>query len=160
MLVPLQLHLWRFALHTGVQRLNTNALQHCSGPHASHVPSAAMQNWLTTCLCLCKYTYGDWLFIQICSDPTPMLLSTAQGQMHPIMPNAALQNWLTTCLCLCKHTYGDLLFIQSCSDPTNRKYGKSRVLPPSNESGLTLGLHGGRKRPGAPERAPGKKDVF
>ena len=27
--VTLQLHLWRFAVHTGVQCPNINALQHC-----------------------------------------------------------------------------------------------------------------------------------
>jgi len=32
--VSLRLHLWRFALHTGVQRPSTNALQHCSGQNA------------------------------------------------------------------------------------------------------------------------------
>ncbi len=32
--VPLQSHLWRFALHTGVQWPSTNALQLCSGQNA------------------------------------------------------------------------------------------------------------------------------
>jgi len=34
LLVPLQLHLWRLVLHTGVQCCNTNALQHWSGKNS------------------------------------------------------------------------------------------------------------------------------
>ncbi len=34
MLMPLEPHLWRFAVHTGVQSCNTKALQHWSGQHS------------------------------------------------------------------------------------------------------------------------------
>ena len=69
-------------------------------------------------VCHCKYTCGDLLFVQVCSDPAPMHCSSVQGKMHPTLFSAALQNRLTAGLCQCKYTCGDLLFIQVCSDPT------------------------------------------
>ncbi|DBA88307.1 TPA: hypothetical protein ACH3X1_016528 [Trebouxia sp. C0004] len=44
---------------------------------------------------LCDYTYGDLLFIQVCSDPAPMHCSFVQGKMHFPLFSAALQNRLT-----------------------------------------------------------------
>ena len=46
-------------------------------------------------VCHCSYTYGDLLFIQVCSDPAPMLCSTVQGKMQSPLFSAALQNRLT-----------------------------------------------------------------
>ena len=45
---------------------------HCStdlGKMHSPLFSAALQNRLTAGLCHCNYTYGDLLFIQVCSEP-------------------------------------------------------------------------------------------
>ncbi len=46
-------------------------------------------------VCHCKYTYGDLLFIQVCSDPAPMHCSSVQGKMQSPLFSAALQNRLT-----------------------------------------------------------------
>ena len=43
----------------------------------------------------CIYTYGDVLFIQVCSVPAPMHCSKVQGQMQFPLFSAALQNRLT-----------------------------------------------------------------
>jgi len=67
-----------------------------------------------TAICTC----GDLLFIQMCSDATPMHCSTAQGKTASLLFSAALQNRLTAALCHCNCTCGDLLFIQVCSDAT------------------------------------------
>ncbi len=43
----------------------------------------------------CKYTYGDLVFIQVCSDPAPMHCNTVFGKRHSPLFSAALQNRLT-----------------------------------------------------------------
>ncbi len=94
---------------------------HCSSVQGKmHCPllSAALQNRLTPGLGHCNYTYGDLLFIQVCSDLTEMHCSSVQGKMHCPLFSAALQNRLTPGLGHCNDTYGDLLSIQVCSDPT------------------------------------------
>jgi len=45
-------------------------------------------------LCHCNYTYGDLLFTKVCSDPTSMHCSTAQGKVQFPLASAALQNRL------------------------------------------------------------------
>ena len=79
----LQLHLWRFAVHTGVQSPNSNALQHWAEKLHSPLFKAALQNRLTAGLGHCNYTYGDLLFIQVCSDTTAMHCSTGQINWIP-----------------------------------------------------------------------------
>ncbi len=68
-------------------------------------------------LCHCKYTYGDILFTNVCSDPAPMHCSSVQGNMQSPLFSVALQNRLTAALCHCSYTYGDMLFTHVCSDP-------------------------------------------
>ncbi len=95
--------------------------KHCStakGKIPSLLFSAALQNRLTAALCHCNYTYGDLLFIQVCSDATAVHWTTGQGKLASLLFSGALQNRLTAALCHCNHTYGDLLFIQVCSDAT------------------------------------------
>ena len=97
-LVLLQTHLWRFALPTGVQWPNTSAVPHSafgcataqtacpliqltSAVLAMHsCNSSLLQNRLTAGLCCCKYTYGDLLFPQVCSGPTPVQCQSAFGK--------------------------------------------------------------------------------
>ncbi len=83
-------------------------------------------------LCHFNYTYGDLLFIQVCSEPTEMHCSTGLGKVHSPLCSAAVQNWLTAALRHCKHTCGDLLFIQVCSDakpkPCSSGQGRSASL--------------------------------
>ena len=43
----------------------------------------------------CSYTYGDLLFIQVCSDPAQMQCSSVEGKMQSPLFSAALQNRLT-----------------------------------------------------------------
>ena len=61
---------------------------HCStgfGKLHSPLSSAALQNRLTACLCLCSYTYADLLFIQVCSEPPSMHCSTGFGKNCPVL---------------------------------------------------------------------------
>ena len=50
------------------------AKMHCS------LISAALQDWLSSGLSHCTYTYDDLLFIQVCTDPTPVCCNTALGK--------------------------------------------------------------------------------
>ncbi|DBB02770.1 TPA: hypothetical protein ACH3X1_013607 [Trebouxia sp. C0004] len=43
----------------------------------------------------CRYTYGDLVYIQVCSDPAPMHCSKVQGKMQSPLCSAALQKRLT-----------------------------------------------------------------
>ncbi|DBA96982.1 TPA: hypothetical protein ACH3X3_012923 [Trebouxia sp. C0006] len=86
------------------------------GKIASPLFSVALQNRLTAALCHFNNTYGDLLFIQVCSDATPMHCSTGQGKIASPLIRVALQNRLTAALCHSDNTYGDVLFIQVCSD--------------------------------------------
>ncbi|DBA97026.1 TPA: hypothetical protein ACH3X3_012907 [Trebouxia sp. C0006] len=74
--------------------------------------SGALQTRLSKGLCLCKYTYGDLLFIQACSKATEMQCITSLCKTHSPLLSGALQTRLTEGLCLCKY-YGDVLFIQA-----------------------------------------------
>ncbi len=51
-----------------------------------------------------SHTSKHFLFIQVCSDATPMHCSTAQGKIASLLFNAALQNRLTACLCHSSYT--------------------------------------------------------
>ncbi len=46
-------------------------------------------------LCHCSYTYGDLLFIQVCSDARPVHCCTGQGRIPFPLCSAALQTCLT-----------------------------------------------------------------
>ena len=97
-------------------------------------------------LCDCNYTYGDFLFIQVCSDPAPMQCSTGFGKIKSPLFSAALKNKLTAGLCHCKYTYGSLLFTQVCSDsaPIQRSTGFGKMQSPlvsaALQNRLTAGL--------------------
>jgi len=57
--------------------------------------SAALQDTLTAGFDHCNDTYEDLLFIQVCSDPTPVQCNTVVGKMlHPVL-TAAQQHRLT-----------------------------------------------------------------
>ncbi|DBA65452.1 TPA: hypothetical protein ACH3X2_003221 [Trebouxia sp. C0005] len=60
----------------------------------------------------CKYTYEDFLFIQMCSEPTKMHCSTGQGRTPSPLFSAALQKTLTAGWCHNNYTSGDLFFMQ------------------------------------------------
>ncbi len=63
----------------------------CS-PHCSVL---LCKTGLQQALCHCNHTYGDLLFIQVCSDATPMHCSSGQGRIASLLSSAALQNRLT-----------------------------------------------------------------
>ena len=134
-LVLLQMQLWRFALDTGVQWLNTSA-----------VPHYFWQNTVAPCsVLLCKKGWQQPCFaaktpMEICSSHR---CAVAQHQCSatlllakyscPVL-RAAVQKRLAATLFCCKNTYGDLLFPQVCSGPTpvqcHTAFGKIQ-LPPS-----------------------------
>jgi len=69
--------------------------------------SAALQNRLRAALCHFHCTCGDLLFIQVCSDASPIHCSIGQGKIAFMLFIAALQTSLTAALCHCNYTYGD-----------------------------------------------------
>ena len=75
----------------------------------------ALQNRLFAGLCHCNDTHGHLLFIQVCSDPTPMHCNTGQGKLYSPVLSVVLQNRHKAGLCHCNDTYGDMLFIQVCA---------------------------------------------
>ena len=108
--------------------------------------SSALQDRLTAGLCHCNSTYGDLIFIQMCSEPTEMHCNTGLGKMHAPLFSGALQNKLTTGLCECSYTSEDLLFIQVCSGPPEMhcSTGLGRMQSPlfsaALQNRLTAGL--------------------
>ncbi len=90
------------------------AVLRCLGVKSLHT----RQNRLPTGLCHHKHICEDLLFIQLCSDSTPLHCNTVRGRKRSPLSSAAVQNRLPAGLCHCKHTCEDLLFIQLCSDPT------------------------------------------
>ncbi|DBB03001.1 TPA: hypothetical protein ACH3X1_013589, partial [Trebouxia sp. C0004] len=53
-------------------------------------------NRLTVSLCHWSHTCGELLFIQVCSDPTPVHCSTVQGKMQSPLIITALQDRLAS----------------------------------------------------------------
>jgi len=66
-------------------------------------------------VCHCKYTYGDLLFIQVCSDPAPMHCSSAQGKMQSPLFSAALQNRLTAGIVSLQYTPMEICSSYRCA---------------------------------------------
>ncbi len=127
MLESLQFHLRRFALHTGVQRCNTNALQNWSG-----------QNSFPTALCCSarqahsRHCVTETTPMQICSSYRCAVMQhrcTGQGRIASLLFSALLQNRLSACLSHCNYTLGDLLFIQVCNAATSmlRRTGQGKM---------------------------------
>ena len=83
-----------------------------------YVTSSKIVDRLTVALFPSKCTYEDFVFIQLCNDPTPMHFNTGFVKVHSPLFSAALQNRITAALCPSHCTYEDLLFIQVCIDPT------------------------------------------
>ncbi len=53
--------------------------------HSSAVPTVqccSAKQAQKQALCHCTYAYGDLLFMQVCSDPTPMHCSKVQGKLQ------------------------------------------------------------------------------
>ena len=76
-----------------MQHLCTAAL--VKAEQLSHCSVLLCKNRLTAALCHCSYTYGDLLFIHVCTDATLMHCSTGQGRTAFSLFCAALQNRLT-----------------------------------------------------------------
>ena len=109
MLVPLQLHPYRFPLHTVCSCATPMHCRTGQGKTAAQLFSAALQNRLTACLCHCNYIHRGFLFTQVCSDATPMHCRTGQGKTAVPLFSAALQTRLTACLC--HRNYTQTVFI-------------------------------------------------
>ena len=61
---------------------------------------------------------GTVLLDQVCTDPSPMHCSIAQGKMLFLLVFAAVQSRLTAECCDRTYIYGHALFIQVCREPT------------------------------------------
>ncbi len=79
--LSLQIDLWVFALHIGVQCPSS---VHCSivqdKMHFS-LPCAALQNRLTACWCHCNYTFGQFFNVQVFNVSSPTALQHWLGQI-------------------------------------------------------------------------------
>ncbi len=116
-LAPVQIHLCKSALHTGVHLPTTTALQHWLWQNAVPLLSAALQPRLTAGLYQCRYTCANMLCIQVCTDPPPLQCSTGFGKIQTPLLSAALQPRLTAGLYQCRYTCANMLCIQVCTDP-------------------------------------------
>ena len=141
-LVLLQIHLWGFALHTGVHRFNTSGVPHCF-----------WRNAFLTAQCCCVKQADSRLvplqihlqrFIQVCSGPTPVECHTAFGKM-PLPPAhcCSAKQADSRLMLLQIHLWG---FLQVCSGPTtvqcHTAFGKmhSSLLSAAVQNRLTAGL--------------------
>jgi len=106
-------------------------------------------------LCQCSYTFGDLLFIQVCSDPLQCTATLFWAKSNPHCSvllcktgsqQGCVSEIISIGLCQCSYTFGDLLFIQVCSDPTpvhcNTRFGKkqSPLLSAAVHNRFTAGL--------------------
>ena len=114
-----QLHLWTFALHTGVQRPSTNALQHCSRQNAIPTVQCCSTKQAHSRQCVTAITP-----VEICSSyRCAMTQNKCTAALFRAKRNP--QGLLLLCktcsqqaVCHCIYTCGDLLSIQVCSAPT------------------------------------------
>ena len=90
-------------------RCAVRALQHCFLQNA--VPTAHCCS-ATEGFSRCNCIYEDLLFIQVCSDSTPVRCNTVFCKMQSPLLTAALQDRLTEGFSRCNCIYEDLLFIQ------------------------------------------------
>ena len=85
-----QLHLWRFALHTGLPQQQSSAARFRAkcNPHCSVL---LCKTGSQQAVCHCSYTCGDLLFTQVCMAPAPMHCSSVQGKLQPPLFKVALK---------------------------------------------------------------------
>jgi len=69
-------------------------------------------------VCHCGYTYGDFLFLQVCNDPAPIFCSTVQGKMQS--PLLLSKTGSQQAVCHWSYTYGYLLFVKVYSEPATK----------------------------------------
>ena len=118
--VSLQLHLWRFALHTGVQWHITNALQHCSGQNAIPTVQCCSAKEAHSRQCVTAVTP-----MEICSSyRCPVTHHTCSATLfrakcNPHCSVLLCKTGSQQAVCHCSYTYGDLLFIQVSSDTSH-----------------------------------------
>ena len=131
--VSLHLHLWRFALHTGVQWHITNALQHCSGQNAIPTVQCCSAKQAHSRQCVTALTP-----MEICSSyrcPVTHHICSAARIRAKCNPNCSVLLCKTgsqQAVCHCSYTYGDLLFIQVSSDSSHMLCSKDQgqMQPP------------------------------
>ena len=94
--VSLQIHLWSCALSyrcAVTQNQCTAALFRAKwSPHCSVL---LHKTGSQQAVYPCSYTYGNVLFIQVCSDPAQMRCSKVQGKLESPLFSTALQNRLS-----------------------------------------------------------------
>ena len=116
--VSLQLHLLRFALHTGVQWHITYALQHCSGQNAIPTVQCCSAKQAHSRQCVTALTP-----MEICSSyrcPVAHHKCSAarfRAKWNPHCSVLLCKRGSQQAVCQCNYTYGDVHFIQVCSDP-------------------------------------------
>ena len=120
--VSLQLHLWRFALHIGVQWHITNTLQHCSGQNAIPTVQCCSAKEAHSRQCVTAVTPIKICSSYRCSVAHHICSATLfSAKCNPHCSVLLCKRGSQQAVCHCTYTYGDLLFIQVSS-------GKSQML--------------------------------
>ena len=117
-LVPLQIHLWKFAPHSGLHWPSTTAVPHCF-----------WQSGIATCsVLLCKTGWQQAcatanIPVEVCSS-FRSAVAQHQGSATLLLAkcncpllSTAVHKRLAAGLCHSKYTYGESLLIQVCSGP-------------------------------------------
>ena len=116
--VALHLHLWRSALHTGVQGCNTNALQHLSGQNAFPTVQCCSAKQAHSRQCGTAFTPMDtWCSYNCSGTQHQCTAALFKAKCNPYCSVLLCKTGPQQALSLCIYTYGDLLLIQVCSDP-------------------------------------------
>jgi len=91
-------------------------VQLCSGQNA--VPTfqcGFAKTGSQQAVCHCTCTYGDVLFIQMCSDPAPMQCSSVQGKMQSPLFSAALRKQAHSRQCVTALTHMEMCSTHKCA---------------------------------------------
>ena len=116
--VSLQLHLCRFALHTGVQGASTNAVQLCSRQNAIPIVQCCPAKQAQSRQCVTAITPMEFCSSYRCAGSQHKCSAAfVQGKMRSHCSVLLCKTGSKQAVCHCSYTYGGLLFIQVCSEP-------------------------------------------
>jgi len=113
-----QSQLWRFALHTGVQRPSTNVLQLCSGQNVFPTDQCCIARQAHSRQCVTGVTSMEVSSSYRCAvaqHKCPAAVFRARCIIHCSV--LLFKPGSQQAVCHCSYTYKDLLFIQVCCGP-------------------------------------------
>ncbi len=97
---------------------------------ASPLLSAALQNRLAAGFCKYKYTYEDFLFTAVCSNPPPGTAALIGAKCFPhCSVLLCTTGWQQACVSA-DTFYEDVVSIQVCNDSLHCSTGLGKMYPP------------------------------